>query len=91
LRLLWQRWWRWGDDDVEGVFGVEASVATMVGMSDVGDTALVAVVGSSSTCPWVCLGLFVSMKSELRWRVPVAYDDWRQVIRSVIFHGASFA
>jgi hypothetical protein len=49
---------------------VEASVATMVEMSDVGDVALVEVVGSSSTCSWVCLGLFVAVKSKLRWRVP---------------------
>jgi hypothetical protein len=33
------------------VFGVEAYVATMVGMSDVGDVALVEVVGSSSMGP----------------------------------------
>jgi hypothetical protein len=48
----------------------EACVATMVMSSDVGDVALVMVVGSSSACPWVCLGLFVAVKSELRWRVP---------------------
>jgi hypothetical protein len=63
----------------------------MVGMSDVGDMALVAVVGSSSTCPWVCLGLFVAVKLKLRWRVPVAYDDWWQVVRSAIFCGARLA
>ena len=57
--------------------GVEASVATMMGTSDVGGVALVEVVGSSSACPWVCLGLFVAVKSKLRWRGPVAYDDWQ--------------
>lgn len=35
---------------------VEASVATMMGVSEVGDVALVEVVGSSRTCPWDCLG-----------------------------------
>ena len=50
--------------------GVEASVATMMGTSDVGDVAMVAVVGSSPACPWVCLGLFVAVKSKLRWRGP---------------------
>jgi hypothetical protein len=69
----------------------EAYVATMVGMSDVGDVALVEIVGSSSACPWVGLGLFVAVKSKLRWWVPVAYDDWRQVVCSAIFHGASLA
>jgi hypothetical protein len=48
----------------------KASVATMVMSSDVGDVALVEVVGSSSACPWVCLGLFVAVKSKLCWRVP---------------------
>jgi hypothetical protein len=42
----------------------------MVVSSDVGDVALVAVVGSSPACSWVCLGLFVAVKSKLRWRVP---------------------
>jgi hypothetical protein len=50
----------------EGVC-VEASVATMVGMSDVGDVALVVIVSSSSACSWVGLGLFVAVKSKLRW------------------------
>jgi hypothetical protein len=53
----------------QGVF-VKASVATMVGRSDVGDMALVVVVGSSPACPWVCLGLLVVVKSKLRWRGP---------------------
>lgn len=35
---------------------VVASVATMMGVSEVGDVALVEVVGSSPTCPWDCLG-----------------------------------
>ena len=37
---------------------VEASVATMMMMSDVGDVAVAAVVGSSPACPWGCLGVF---------------------------------
>jgi hypothetical protein len=74
----------------QGVRG-EAYVATMVGMRDVGDVALVEIVGSSSACPWVGLGLFVAVKSKLRWRVPVVYDDWRQVVCSAIFHGVSLA
>jgi hypothetical protein len=44
-------------------------VATMVVSSDVGDVALVVVVGSSPACSWVCLGFFVAVKSKLRWRV----------------------
>jgi hypothetical protein len=63
----------------------------MMVSSYVGDVALVAVVGSSPICSWVCLSLFVAVKSKLRWRVPVAYDDWQQVVRSVIFYDASLA
>ena len=66
LGLLWKR--------CCGVC-VKTSVATMTGMSDVGDVALVEVVGSSPTCLCDCIGLFVAVKSKLRWRVPVAYDD----------------
>ena len=61
------------------------------GGSDVGDAAMVAVVGSSPACPRYCLGLFVAVESKLRWRGPVVYDDWLQVARSVIFRGASRA
>jgi hypothetical protein len=67
------RFWSWtsasGTSGWQGVC-VEASVATMVVSSDVGDVALVAVVGSSPACSWVCLGLCVAVKSKLRWRVP---------------------
>jgi hypothetical protein len=84
--------WSWssasGTSGRQGVC-VEASVATMVVSSDIGDVALVAVVGSSST--WVCLGLIVVVKSKLRWWVLVAYDDWRQEVCSVIFRGTSLA
>jgi hypothetical protein len=66
-------------------------VVTMVVSSYVGDAALVAVVGSSPACSWVCLGLFVAVKSKLWWRVPVAYDDWQQVVRLVIFYDTSLA
>jgi hypothetical protein len=55
---------------------VEASVATMVGSSDVRDEALFEVIGSSPLCLWLCLGLFVAVKSKLQWRVLVSYDDW---------------
>jgi hypothetical protein len=44
-------------------------VMTMV-LIDVGDVALVEVVSSSPTCPWICLCLFVAMKSKLWWRGP---------------------
>ena len=44
--------------EVGGV-GVEASVATMMGVCDVGDAAMVAIVGSSLACSWAdYLGLF---------------------------------
>ena len=61
------------------------------GGSDVGSAAMVAVVGSSSACSRYCLGLFVAVESKLRWRWrgPVVYDDWQQVVRSAIFRGAS--
>lgn len=36
------------------------------GGSDVGDAAMVAIVGSSSACSRLCLGLFVAMESKLR-------------------------
>jgi hypothetical protein len=45
-------------------------VAMMMVSSDVGDVALVVLVGSSPTCSWVCLGFLVAVKSKLRWRVP---------------------
>jgi hypothetical protein len=63
---------------------VEASVATMVEMSDVGDVALVEVVGSSSTCSWVCLGLFVAVKSKLQWRVLDDGDRWSVRLSSTV-------
>ena len=59
LGLLWKR--------CCGVC-VKTSVATLTGMSDVGDVALVEVVGSSSACPWDCHGLLVAVKLKLRWR-----------------------
>ena len=59
------------------------------GGSDVDDAAMVAVVGSSPACLRFCLGLLVAVKSKLRWRGPVVYDDWLHVTRSVIFRGAS--
>ena len=40
------------------VFCVEASVARMMGVCNVGDAAMVAVVGSSPACLWDYLGLF---------------------------------
>jgi hypothetical protein len=48
----------------------------MVGSSDVRDEALFEVIGSSPLCLWLCLGLFVAVKSKLQWRVLVSYDDW---------------
>jgi hypothetical protein len=47
---------------------VEAFVAMMVGMSDVGHAALVEIVGSSPACLWVGLGLLVAIKPKLWWR-----------------------
>ena len=61
------------------------------GGSDVGDAAMVAIVGSSPACPRYCLGLFVAVESKLRWQDPVVYDDWLQMVHSVIFRGASRA
>jgi hypothetical protein len=58
-----------GPMDGRGV-RAKAFVATMVGTSNVGDMDLVVVFGSSPVCPWVCLGLFVVVKSKLRWRGP---------------------
>ena len=46
------------------------------GGSDVGDAAMVAVVGSSPACPWFCLGLLIAAESKLWRRGPVVYDDW---------------
>jgi hypothetical protein len=65
----------WGWTSVSGTSGrrglcIEASMATMVVPSDVRDVALVEVVGSFLACPWVCLVLFVALKSKLWWRVP---------------------
>jgi hypothetical protein len=57
--------------------------------SDVGDAAMVAVVGSSPACLRFCLGLLVAVESKLRRRGPVVYDDWLHVTRSAIFCGAS--
>ena len=59
--------------------------------SDVGDATMVAIVGSSSACPWFCLDLFVAVESKLRRRGPVVYDDWLQVALSAIFRDASRA
>ncbi|KAE8812930.1 Ubiquitin carboxyl-terminal hydrolase 9 [Hordeum vulgare] len=59
--------------------------------SEVGDAAMVAVVGSSPACPQYCLGMFVVVESKLRWRGPAIYDDWLQVARSAISRGASRA
>ena len=52
---------------------------------------MVAVVDSSPTCSRYCLGLFVAVESKLRWQDPVVYDDWLQMVHSVIFRGASRA
>ena len=60
------------------------------GGSDVGNVAMVAVVGSSPACSRYCLGLFVTVESKLRRQGPVVYDDWLQMARSAIFRGASF-
>jgi hypothetical protein len=63
---------------VEGQGGcVETPVAMVVVSSYVRDAALIAIVGSSPACSWVCLGLSVAVKSKLQWWVPVAYDDWQ--------------
>ena len=57
MGLLWQRYC--------GV-RIEASGARrMTVMSDVRDVALVVLVYSSLVCLWVCLGMFVAMKSKL--------------------------
>lgn len=42
----------------DGGVGVGSSVVTMMGVRDVGDEAMVAVVGSSSTCSWDYPGSF---------------------------------
>jgi hypothetical protein len=67
------RLWSWtsasGTSGRRGVC-VEASVAMMMVSNNVGDMALVVVVGSSPTCSWVCLGLFVAVKLKLLWWVP---------------------
>ena len=49
---------------------VETPVATMTGTSEVEDVVVVVLVGSSPTCSWVCLGVFVAKKSKLLWRFP---------------------
>ena len=49
------------------------------GGSDVGNAAMVVIVGSSPACPRYYLGLFVAMESKLRRRGPVVYDDWLHV------------
>ena len=54
---------------------VEAFVATIMEVSKVGDVVLVEVVGSSPACSWDGLSWFVAVKSKLRWRGHVAYDD----------------
>ncbi|XBI55369.1 hypothetical protein VPH35_037208 [Triticum aestivum] len=54
------------------------------GGSNVGDAAMVAVVGSSLACPRDCLGLFAVVESKLRRRGPVVYDDRLQVARLAI-------
>ena len=49
------------------------------------------VVGSSLTCSWDYLGLFVAVKSELwRW-APCGDDDRQHVVCLVVFRGASLA
>ena len=52
---------------------------------------MVEVVGSFPACSHDCLARFVVAKSKLRWRVPVAYDNGQQVVRSLIFYSASHA
>ncbi|XBI88216.1 hypothetical protein VPH35_026203 [Triticum aestivum] len=60
-----------------------------MGASEVGGMTVVAVVGSSSACPWDYLGLFVAVKSELRRRGPCGNDDKQRAVYSVVFHGAN--
>ena len=83
--------WMSGRRPRENLCGDQTFCGNDDGGSDVGDAAMVAVVGSSPACPRYCLGLFVAVESKLRWRGPVVYDDWLQVVRSVIFRGASRA
>lgn len=55
-----------GEKEGDGV-DFEASLAMMT-VSDVGDASLVEVVSSSLACLWDSLGMFVDVKSELRWQ-----------------------
>jgi hypothetical protein len=59
--------------------------------TDVGDVTMVEVVDSSSACPQDRHDWFVVVKSKLRWRGLVAYDDGHRVVRSVIFCGTNHA
>ncbi|EMS54375.1 hypothetical protein TRIUR3_22298 [Triticum urartu] len=60
--------------EVGGV-GVEAFVTTMMGVCDVGDTAMVAVVGSSPACSWDYLGLFCCGEVGAAAAGPCGDDD----------------
>lgn len=69
--------------------GFEVSMATFAGVSDVGDVTIFEVVDSSLACPRNYLGLFLAVKLELRRRGPGGDDDKKQVVCSMVFHGAS--
>jgi hypothetical protein len=56
----------------------------MVGSSDVRDEALFEVIGSSPLCLWLCLGLFVAVKSKLQWRVLDDGDRWSVRLSSTV-------
>lgn len=71
--------------------GVEDHVATTMGVNDVGVTMIAAVVGFSPTCLRNCLGLFVTVKSELRRRDLGGDDDRQQVVYSMILFSAKLA
>ena len=74
--------------EVGGV-GVEAFVATMMGVCDVGDGAMVAVDGSSPACSWDYLGLFCCGEVRAMVAGPCGDDERQQVVCSMVFHGAS--
>ena len=68
------RWWG-GEGDGAAVAAVlccsrRGFCGNDDGMSDVGDMALVVLVGSFPACPCVCFSVFVVVKSKLLWCVP---------------------
>ena len=77
IHLRGLHFWSWAlPSAVEGdSVGVKAYVAMTMGGAMSEMRQMVEVVGSSLACSWDGLGWFVAVKSKLRWRGPVAYDD----------------